>query len=115
MSITNVHTAIVRHLRTMTVDVYQSEGYVSGENVQVFSTGVSKTLAVFPLSNRDISYLPDGAYTFQDRKIYEIGAGTLTDKSILNFDSSRYLIDGGTRRNFEGGYTTYLAKRIAEN
>lgn len=115
MSITQVHKAINRHLRTMTVDVFQSESYVNGEQVAVYATGVSKTLAVFPLSNRDMQFLPDGAYTFQDRKIYELGTGTLIDKSILNFDGDKYLIKGGTKRNFEGGFTTYMSKRIAEN
>lgn len=115
MSVTNVHIAINRHLRTMTVDVFQSESFVDGENTQVFSTGVNKTLAIFPLSNRDLQFLPDGVYTFQDKKIYEIGAGTLTDKSIVNFDGSRYIVDGGTKRNFEGGFTTYIGKRVSDS
>lgn len=116
MSITNVHVAIIRHLRAVTVDHFVSENYIDGENVQVYATGVSHELAIFPLSNRDLKYLPEGVYTFQDKKIYEIGAsGTLRDKGIIHFDNDRFLIDGGTRRGFEGGFITYLAKRISDS
>jgi hypothetical protein len=115
MSITNVHLAINRHLRDLVVEIPQSESYVDGELVVVSITGVNKELAIFPLSRRDLEFLPEGEYTFQDKKIYEIGSGTVEDKSIVTFDNSKYLVDGGTRRNFEGGFTTYIAKRISDS
>jgi|GEM_PF-2542765 len=115
MSITNVHIAITRHLRTVSVDVFQSESYVNGEYTPVYISGVNKSLGIFPITRRDLQFLSDGQYTFQDRKFYEIGSGTLTDKSIITYDNSRYKIDGGTRRNFEGGFTTYLGKRISDS
>jgi len=115
MSITQVHIAIVRHLRPVTVDLPVSGAYVDGEYVKIESTGVSKELAIFPMNRRDLQFLEPGVYTFQDKKIYEIGSGTIPDQGIIHFDSSRYKIDGGTRRNFEGGFTTYLAKRISDS
>ena len=115
MSITNVHVAINRYLQNITCDIYGSETYVDGELVKTYTaTGVTKKLAVFPLTNRDMRFLEQGQYTFQDKKVYEIGAGTLTDKSIITHDGSKYLIDGGTKRNFEGGYTIYISKKISD-
>jgi hypothetical protein len=115
MSVTNVHRAINRHLQNVTIDVFLSESFVNGERVENFSTGVVKKLAVFPLNNRDLFYLDSGVYTFQDKKIFEIGAGTLTDKSIMTHEGSRYIVDGGTKRNFEGGFTSYISKRISDS
>ena len=114
MSITSVHLAINRYLRTVTVKEFVSESFVAGENVQVYAADTNKELAIFPLSNRDLKYLPEGEYTVQDKKIYEIGSGTISDKSEITFDGSRYIIDGGTRRDFEGGFTTYIGKRVAD-
>lgn len=113
--ITNVHIAIRRHLRTMTVKSKTGESFVDGEYTPVYATGVSINLAAFPIGRRDANFFSDGVYTFQDRKFYEIGNGTLQDKSEISFDGNRYLIDGGTKRNFEGGFTTYFGKRIDDN
>ena len=112
MSITSVHLAINRHLRSATIKGLVSESFVDGENVQTYAADVIKELAVFPLSNRDLRYLPEGEYTAQDRKFYELGEGTIKDKSEIEFDGIRYIVDGGTQRNFEGGFTTYVGKRI---
>ena len=114
MSITSVYISIKRHLRNLVVTNIVSEGYVSGELTKVTASG-TVSAAIFPLTNRDLRYFPEGAFTFQDKKIFEVGSGTITDKAIVTFDSSDYLVDGGTKRNFEGMFTTYMAKRIADN
>lgn len=114
--ITQVFKAIERHLRPLNVDIFRNESFDSyGEVTQVFATGTIKELAIFPLGYRDLKYLGDGSYTFQDKKIFEVGSGTVSDKSIVHFDNDKYLIDGGTRRNHEGGFTTYIARRISDS
>jgi len=113
--ITNVHIAIRRHLQTVTVKSLISESFVDGEYTPVYATGVNVQLAGFPIGRKDLNFFGDGVYTFQDRKFYEIGAGTLKDKSEITFDGDRYLIDGGTKRNREGGFTTYFGKRISDS
>ena len=113
--VTNVHIAIRRLLRTVTIKSFQSESFVNGEYTPVYATGVSVQMAVFPIGRRDANFFSDGEYTFQDRKFYEIGAGTINDKSEITFDGEHYLVDGGTKMNFEGGFTTYFGKRISDS
>lgn len=110
--ITHVNKAIRKFLQPVLVDLFSSESFDgAGELTQVYETGVSVKLALFPLSNRDLKYLPEGQFTNQDLKIYEVGAGTLTDKSIINYSDNKYLVNGGSQRDFEGGFTSYIAKR----
>lgn len=115
MSITNVHIAIKKHLQTITVDTFIGESFVDGEYIPQYVTGVSMQLASFPITRRDLDFFPQGEYTFQDRRFYEIGAGTIQDKSVIMFGGDKYLVDGGTMRNFAGGFTTYLTKRISDS
>lgn len=112
--ITNVHIAIRRHLQTITVKSLTGESFVDGEFTPVYATGVSVEMAVFPIGRRDASFFGEGVFTFQDRKFYEIGAGTINDKSEITFDDNRYLVDGGNKRNHAGGFTTYYGKRISD-
>jgi len=113
--ITNVHIAIRRHLQTVEVKSFISESFVDGEYTPVYATGVNVQLAVFPIGRRDLNFFGDGVYTFQDRKFYEIGAGTINDKSEATYNGDRYLLEGGERRNREGGFTTYFGKRISDS
>jgi len=113
--ITNVHIAINRHLQSVTVDRYHTESYVDGELTPVYVTGVSVDVAVFPIGRRDLDFFPEGTYTFQDKKFYQVTSGTITDKSIITVGDDRYKVDGGTIRIFEGGYVTYFGKRISDS
>ncbi len=110
--ITHVNKSIRKFLQPVLVNLFESESFDSaGELTQIYETGVSVELALFPLGNRELKYLPEGQFTNQDLKVYEIGAGTLTDKSIINYNEKEYLVNGGTQRDLEGGFTSYLAKR----
>lgn len=113
--ITNVHIAIRRHLRTVTVKSLTGESFVDGEYSPNYATGVNIKMAVFPIGRRDANFFGEGHYTFQDKKFYELGAGTIQDKSEITFDDERYLVDGGTQRNYAGGFTTYFGKRISDS
>jgi len=110
--ITNVYTAILKHLRT--VDVMTVSGtFVSGEWTEIKTTA-TKQLAIFPLTYKQLRYLPEGAYDYQDRKIYEIGSGTLEKDDIIIFQNDYFRITELTDRDFDGGYAAYLGKREEE-
>jgi len=108
--ITNVYTAIVKHLQTVTISNV-TESVVDGEYVETVVTG-TKQLGIFPLTMKDLNYTPEGAYTLQDKKLYEIGSGTIAKKSILNLSDGNYRIDEWSDRSFDGNFTMYIAKRI---
>ena len=52
MAITNVYKAINRHLRTVDVNLFISESFVDGENVQTFATGINKVVPVIDIPLR---------------------------------------------------------------
>jgi len=112
--ITNVHIVIRRHLRAVTVKSFISESFVDGEYTPVYTSGVNINLAIFPIGREDLNFYGPGVYTSQDFKFYEIGEGTINNKSEITFNGNKYLIDGGTQRSFAGNFTTYLGKRIDE-
>jgi hypothetical protein len=109
--ITGVYTAIKKHLRQCTVETV-SGTYVSGEYVEI-TTDDTKNLGVFPLTFKELRYLPEGAYNHQDRKFYELGSGTLNKDDIVIFQSDRFRITELTDRNFDGGFAAYLGKKEA--
>lgn len=115
MSLTTVDKAIVRHLRSLEVTKLESEGYIDGENTRVFSTPSNIDLATFPLTDKDLRFLPEGVYTVQDRKFYEIGSGTIPLKSQVVFGGSKFEIKSFSDRSFEGNFTKYFAKRITDD
>jgi hypothetical protein len=113
MSLTAVHSAIVRHLRDVTVTPLGTEETIGGENVRVAGTPATMSLAVFPLSDRELKFLPEGVYRKQDVKLYEIGGPSIDLKStVVVPDGDTYLVNDYADRNFEGGFTKYLCKRI---
>jgi len=109
-------SVIAKRLRDVTADVFVSEDYDEyGELEQVFTTGVSKRLAIFPLTFKDLQQATEGQYTTQDKKFYEIGIPTLTLKSIVSFESEDYLIDQVSNRMFDGGFSMYMGKKIDDS
>jgi hypothetical protein len=107
--ITRVYRAIRKHLRTVTVNQH-SEAKVDGEYIDTYVSG-TKQLAVFPLTLKDLRHDPNGVYTLQDKKFYEIGAGTINPKSTVVMSDGTYTIDLWSDRNFDGGFTMYVGKR----
>jgi hypothetical protein len=107
-----VFPALLRYMQDCTVKSLESEGYTDGEYTPVYATGISVRLAVFPLTPRDLKFLGEGQFTMQDMKFYEVGEGTITDKSEITFNDNKYLVNGGSNRFFHGGFTSYIGKRI---
>jgi len=108
--ITSVYTSIIKHLVPVTVQ-HHSESVVDGEYVETFVSGTVE-LGVFPLSMKDLRYDTNGTYTLQDRKFYELGSGTVAKKSIIQLTDGDYRIDQWSNRNFDGGFTMYIGKKI---
>jgi hypothetical protein len=115
MSLTSVDRAIKRHLRPTQIARFESEGFIRGQYSRTFGDVTSIDLARFPLTDKDLRYLPEGVYTFQDFKLYEIGSGTIPNKSEMILGSERFEIKSFSDRSFEGNYTHYLAKRITDD
>ena len=104
---------IAKRLRTATVDLFQSETYDDyGKLQQVFATGVSKRLAIFPLTFKDLQFESEGGYNRQDKKFYEIGEPSINQKSIVYFEDEKYLVDQVSNRLFDGGFSMYIGKKI---
>ena len=113
MSLTGVASAIVRHKRTVTVTPPGAETLLGGEYVKVSGTPVSMSVAVFPLTDKELRFLPEGSYTKQDVKIYEIGGRTIEARSIVTVpDGGTYLVNDYVDRTFEGNFSKYLCKRL---
>jgi hypothetical protein len=113
--ITQVFKAIVKHLRPVQVRKFVSENYVKGENVRTFATPETIQLACFPITEKDLKFAPEGVYTIEDRKFYEIGSGTIPAKSEIIFNNERYEIKSFSDRSFDGNFTKYMAKKITDD
>lgn len=109
--ITNVNVAIIKHLRTLTIETV-SGVTINGEYVEITTSG-TRQLGVFPITSEELRTLPEGMYDFDDRKFYEIGAGTLNKKSYVIFNSNKYLLNRKSDRDFDGGFTVYFGKKEA--
>jgi len=109
--ITSVYTSIIKHLQTLTIE--RASGVFSmGEYVETTVSGTIE-LGVFPLTWKQLRYLPEGAYNHQDRKFYELGSGTLEKDDIILYQDDRFRIAELTDRNFDGGYAAFLGKKEA--
>jgi hypothetical protein len=115
MSILNPSRAIDRYL----VDhlVYESSReYVDGENVETFPTSGSRKMAGFQLTADSLKYLPEGAYDIQDFRFYDKETAPLTERYVVERpNGSRYRIAQISDRSFEGGFNSYLAKKVKAN
>lgn len=113
MSLTGVSTAITRHLRTCTVTPVGTEQLIGGEYVTAGGVPVEMSLAMFPLSDKELKFLPEGAYTKQDIKLYEIGGRTIEPKSLVATpDGDTYMVNDYVSREFEGNFSKYICKRL---
>jgi len=107
--ITSVYQAIIKHLQSVTVNTH-SERFVEGEYIETTASG-TKQLAIFPMTLQDLRFDPNGVYTLQDKKFYELGSGTVNLKSTVSLSDGTYMIDQLANRNFDGGFTVYIGKR----
>lgn len=81
------------------------------ENNQLQTT---KTLAIFPLTFQDLRNLPDGQYTTEDIKIYEVGTPTIPTESVVKYNGKSYRVMMVSDRNKDGGFSMYVAKKTGD-
>lgn len=113
MSVTNVSRALTRYLRPVSVKLKGIDSIVKGKVIPTFATPVMVALAHFPLTPKDLKYLPEGVFNFQDRVFYEVAPGILSQGSIAIIGSDSYLIQQTSDRTFEGGFVEWIGKKQA--
>jgi len=113
--ITQVYKSIIKHLQPIAVKRFISEEYIDGENTRVFATSENYNLATFPMTDKDLRFAPEGVYTFEDRKFYQIGSGTIPMKSEITFSGSLYEVKSFSDRSFDGNFTKYFGKKITDD
>jgi hypothetical protein len=109
--ITRAYRALLNRLRTVSVYQY-SEKFVDCERIETLSASGTKNLCIIPITPKHLKYLPEGVYTLQDKKFYEVGSGTIAEKSIIQItETDKYRVNQIDDRYLDGGFTVYLGKK----
>lgn len=92
----------------------QAEGYYnreSGEYIKGEETKISFKGALLPLSEKDLKYLEDGAYSLEDVKMYT--SMVLKNNAIIKDGSMQYKIYGVRDYGIiDGDFKRYFMKRV---
>jgi len=110
-----LQAVIQEHVQSYVVDLYTGETMADGRVQEGIQQQVAKDLAIFRLRYRDLMALPQGQYTSEDVKAYELGNGTIPIESVITFEGSKFRVDQVSDRNKDGGFTMYIAKKIGDN
>ena len=111
-------TSVYRALARLKQEVHCSgiiQTWVDSENIETYQSGVVRYATVLPLTAEFLKYDKEGVYTHKDVKIYEESAlySKLPLRSIVQkMNGEIYRINEYGDRSFEGGFQTYLAKKI---
>ncbi len=111
MSITSVYKSIIPFLRDVSYYTV-SQSTSEGDLTETLNTAVTIQLACFPITFKDLKYLPEGAYDLQDYKFYKVGSDLLALNSIVEFNSMQYRITSLEDRSFDGNFSRYFGKSI---
>lgn len=110
-----VNTPIANRVADYTVDIVGSGSYVKGRYKKGGFTPTTKSLAVFPLTTRDLTSLPEGFYTAEDVKAYQLGAPDIPLQSVLNFLGKKYVFMAVSDREKDGDFCYYICKKKDDN
>jgi len=88
--------------------------YVKGIWVPSISGTVTKSLAIFKLDFKALQAMPEGMYTTEDVKIYEVGSATIPLHSTVVFEGKVYEFDMEADRDKDGQFSMYIAKKKEE-
>ena len=113
MSITSTYRAFARLKQTVHCSgIIQT--WVGSENVETYQSGVVRLVAVLSMTSEFLQYQKEAVYSHGDVKIWEdIAYPELPLRSlVIKSDNSIYRINELNNRGFEGGFRTYLAKKI---
>ena len=110
----NVSNALTRHLRNVTCLKYTGETIATnGEATDNAYTSSVKSMAVLPISQKELRVLPAGLYDAFDRKAYtKDTSDLLPNESILQTDFGNFKVMSQDNRYFEGGFITYYTKKV---
>lgn len=94
--------------------IIKAEGYYDrnkGEYVEAGENRVTFKGAVLPLSEKDLKYLEDGAYSLEDVKMYT--SMVLKNNAIIEDGSMQYKIYGIRDYGIiDGDFKRYFMKRV---
>lgn len=112
--LTNVSKALTRHLRDVTCLKYTGETLAdNGEASDSAYTSSTKSMAVLPISQKELRVLPSGLYDAFDRKAYTKDiADILPNESKIVTDFGTFKVVNQDNRYFEGGFIVYYTKKV---
>jgi hypothetical protein len=102
--------AIEARAKTHTVKTISDEGTVVDGIPQKTVTESVAVLFLVPIGMRELQSRPEGGFTSQDKKAYEVGSPTLKENEIIVDNGVEYTIREVVYRP-EGGFTMYMAKK----
>lgn len=114
MVLSNVSMALDRHLRNVTCLKYNGETLgTNGEVTDGAYVSSTKSMAVLPISQKELKILPQGLYDAFDRKAYtKDTADILPNESILQTDFGNFKIVSQDNRYYEAGFIVYYCKKV---
>jgi len=105
-------SVIRRRLKDYTVEIPSGVGQIiNGRYVETPVIG-QKKLFIIQLTYELLKFLPDGAYTIKDIKVYEVGKPSLQTGCIIHYKGSRYEVSSEADREKDGNFSSYFAKRL---
>jgi len=110
-----LQSVIQEHVATYVVRLDTGETDSGGRAQRNLQQETTKDLAIFRLGYRDLMSLPQGQYSSEDIKAYELGAKTITLQSVIVFEGSEFRVTSNSDRNKDGGFTMYVAKKVGDN
>lgn len=110
----NVATALDRHLRNVTCLKYTGETIAAnGEASDSAYTSSVKSMAVLPISQKELRIMPQGLYDAFDRKAYtKDTSDLLPNESILQTDFGNFKVNSIDNRYFEAGFVVYYCNKV---
>lgn len=103
-----------RRLRAYVVRLNTGDIESNGRVTESNQLETTVQLAIFPMSFQDLKNFPEGQYTTEDIKIYEVGAPTITEESVVVFNNKQYRVMMISDRDKDGGFSMYVAKKTGD-
>ena len=110
-----LNTVIANRVADYTVDIVASGSYVKGRYQKAPITPTTKSLAIFPITTRDLTALPEGYYTIEDIKAYQLGSPDIPLQSVIHYNGKEYKVMAVSDRQKDGDFSYYIGKKIDDN
>ena len=107
---------IAKRTETLTISIWLGDSYIKGVLQQGSVTSQSRELAVFPMNDRDLQAFPEGMYSTEDLKCYQVGAVNIPLKSTMVYTNGKtYEFVALSDRNKDGEFSWYVARKQSDN